>query len=254
MVLLQRFIPVLSPIALLVVWWFSFSNKESFLYFVVVVIIIVFISVAQLLNWRIFSKQFLGFFILPFLLQGSLAAWLVFIDEDWLRKIVMILAVLGYAVYFESCFNYFHHTKAYQPYALANVSSYVGVLTAWFYFSAISALAIFFHTPRYILLIYAFVFVAVLLFQSMWIDNVPIFRNSIFFLVLTVLLLQFYWAVLYLPIGWLVTGVLMATLYYFFVNLSKYHLLRSLDHKIIFRYTLVSVLALSGALATAQWF
>ena len=254
MVLLQRFIPIISTIALFFVWWLSFSRKEWFLYFVAAALIIVFLSLAQLLNWRIFSKQFLGFFVLPFLLQGSLASWLVFIDQDWLKTVVMILAIFGYAMYIESCFNYFHHTKAYQPYALANVSSYLGVLTVWLYFSAVSALSIFFQTPRYVLLVFIFIFLVILLLQSMWIENIRLLPNICFFLVLIFVLLQFYWTVLYLPIGWLVTGLVMATLYYFFVNLGKYHLLQSLDSKMVFRYVLVSVLALSGVLATAQWF
>lgn len=253
MILVHRIIPLISSLLLLACWESSLFMKESYMYFFSGIIIILFFALAQLFRWRIWSKQFFGFFVTPLLWSLGAFLFIVFVEDFWIWQFVIVTHVIGMGLLLESCFSYMHHTQGYQPYALENISGNINLLTLWLFFSGFFALHLFLSLPSWYLIFGVVVVTAACVLQTFWIYKIPIRTNKIFIFLLTILIVQFFWAQQYLPMSWLVNGLMLSIIYYIFMNIGKYHMLKSLNKTIVYRNLSLAFCVIILILATAQW-
>lgn len=253
MILLQRTIPFLFTLFSLLLWELSFLFKEWYLFFFSSLLVLVTIAVAQLLRWRLFSQQFLGLWVAPFFFTLAAILFLLFVENFWIQQLIVFLHIIACGLFLESCFAYLHNAKGYQPYALQNTASLINLAGTLLFYSAIFGFSLYFRTPVWVLLL-AVIFASYLsIVQTFWIHKISIRTNKLFIGIIVFLLAQLFWAIQYLPVSWLVSGMTLGAFYYLTVHLSKYHLLKSFNRAVVFRYLLVALFVLASVLGTAQW-
>lgn len=253
MILIQRAVPFLSVFLLFIFWELSLFYKEYYVWFFLALVFVVFVSLLQLFRWRFWTKEFLGFLVAPLFITLSAVLFLIFVEDAFLKQLVIGIHLLGCGLFFESCFAYLHHTEGYQPYALQNISSSMNVGTMWLFLSGAFALSTYFQISAWILLALVLAVTFVSTTQIIWIHKIP-FRQSVHFLAVIVFIMgQMFWAMHYLPLSWLVSGFVLATFYYVVINMGRYYLLKSLQRSIVVRYTLLGSAVSAVVLATARW-
>lgn len=253
MILLHRIIPFLSALTVIILWEIAFTYPEHYLIFFAVILGVVFVSIAQMFHWNIFSRHFIGFFTIPMLLSLSVGTFLLFLEDTWLKQFVVILHIMSIGLFLESCFAYVHDPKGYQPYALQNVTGYINLLTLWCLLSSSYAAILFFQFSAWIIVFPTMLFVGVVLLTTFWMHKITLRKNILFFLINLLLFVQLFLALHYLPISWIVNGLVLVGVYYIVLNMSRYHLLQSLNRIVLRRYVFFGLTMILGVLMTARW-
>ncbi|OGY79234.1 MAG: hypothetical protein A3B74_00050 [Candidatus Kerfeldbacteria bacterium RIFCSPHIGHO2_02_FULL_42_14] len=253
MILFHRIIPIFSTLAILILWESALVYDARYPIFFGVIMTCVFLSLAQLFHWNILSRQFIGFIVTPFLLTLGIGSFLLFLEDAWLRQLVIGLHVVSLGLFLESCFAYLHDPKGYQPYALQNVTGYMHLITLWSVLSSSYAVVLYFQMSAWIVVVPLIFFVLVILLTTLWMNKIAIRKNILFLGVNLLLFVQFFLAMQYLPLSWLVNGLVLVGVYYIVFNISRYHLMHSLNARVLHRYVFFGVTLIFGVLLTARW-
>lgn len=253
MILFQRFVPLVSTLFTGALWWAAILWPQYYVYWVIAIIFVCFFSLAQLFEWRIFTREFLAFFSPILFLHLSLALFFLFLGSNFFRYFSLLLTLLAHAIFFESCFTYLHHAKGYQPYALANISSFIHLFTLWFFFSAVFGFLTFLQFSPWIFLVVVPVVVFIVTLEMYRMYNIPLRQSVVFILMMSITFSEIFFAFSFLPLSWLVSGLAMVCVYFLFSYVGRYYLLKSLDSAIVIRYASLTFCLLAILFLTAQW-
>lgn len=252
MILFRRF----APLAAGVVTVLGFESILSWpQYYQLVAPAVIFAGIAAVLFIRQTRRDATLFLTAPTLLVTGGLLFLLFTEID--RKLfahILSVAVSGLLWYYlEQVFAFQFQTPSYQAFALENISGYMNVASVFFVVSTLYGLHFFVGYPLWLVisLIALILFIAsvhtLAMGKAEWL---PRLTRSV---LLTVLGTEIAFALLFLPSGYQVNGLLLTTFFYVVVNLTHYDFRSTLDRRLVKRYVLIGVFVVVLTMLTASW-
>ena len=252
MVLINKFISILSVIVTFILFELILFFPQLFLLNAVLILLVIVLTVLKLNKWKI-SRESIIFIIIPLLFLGGGLLFLLFLEKSILRHVIIIILNFLYGIYLDNLFIYLYKTDKYQPYALENISSYISIISAFLIYAAFFGFIIFFKAPVWLLGITTFVTTVVLGYQVVCLNKIELNRSWLFILIYGLLIAELFGVVYFLPVSFYVAGVTLTAMFYLMTNLGRYHLLANLNSQVVRRHLIVGSLVLIIVLITARW-
>lgn len=251
---LNRIIPYLVPIIIFILLKeIVFSPKQIYL-LAFVSLLILGLSIWQLTERNLFRPKFWQFAITPVLLLASGLFFLSFLEGYLFRQFfIIILAVLIWA-FLELTYLRFHLRLKYQVHALENISTYINLITVFLTVSSFFGLIIFLDFSFWILTTIFAVLIILLNYQIAYSSEAPLNSSWLYILAITLMMIEIFWSVNFLPTSIYVNGLVVTISYYLMSGLARNWLLGIQERKVVLRYLVISFISLIIILVTAKWF
>ncbi|HPL92784.1 MAG TPA: hypothetical protein PLB38_00690 [bacterium] len=198
-------------------------------------------------------RELLNYLVTPALLLFSSTAFLLFINDILMYRLLAggVAAILF--LFLENVFIYLYYPHKYVLSSLENVSAYSNLLTAFFVNSAYYGLSVFLHMQSKWMFAAVFIINIILFLQTMLINHLK-WQNTWFaVLMVGIILGEMVWVLQYLTWSYLVKGAVLAFSYYLLSNMFRYYFLQSLNKTVLYRHILISLGMAVLILASALW-
>ncbi len=199
------------------------------------------------------NKNFFNFLISPFLFLLSGFLFLGFIDRPIIRELVVIFLTLGSAAFMRQLIIITFHKYQYKNHSLSTISKMLNTTTIFFWFSGVFDLSILLKVPYIILLATTILVVYLLTYQFFIINKIKSMASVWFVPVITLIMLEVFLALAWLPNLSVAKALLVTSVYYFFTGVAQHFLLATLNKKVYWRYGAVVIFIWLVVLLTARW-
>ncbi len=266
MILARRSIPFIATLLVFLGLEALLIGKSSWLYFLapfllIVVVLSIFLLVpkvnTEVKSWglKIYNISTSPFDILisPLLLVFSSLFFLILLSSVWLRHVSVILVSFLLFLFLEDIFYYFFRVKKYQVYSLENISSYVNLVSFFFFASSMYGLVIFLKLDVWILSLGVALAVFLLAYQTMRINGLSWRSSWLYLLIIVLVCVEIFWTIGFWPTSFYINGLFLSLVFYLILNLTRYQILNKLERKIVARYLIISLVVVLITLGTARW-
>lgn len=197
--------------------------------------------------------ELLNYLITPLLLLFGATAFLVFINDILIYRLLAggVAAILF--LFLENVFVYLYYPHKYILSSLENVSAYSNLLTAFFVNSAYYGLVVFLHMQSKWMFIVVLIINIILFLQTLLINHLKIQVTWFALVVVGVVLGELVWVLQYLTWSYLVKGAFLAFSYYLLSNMFRYYFLQSLNKTVLYRHIFISLGMTLLVLGSALW-
>ncbi|HEX9664894.1 MAG TPA: hypothetical protein VGA49_03680 [Patescibacteria group bacterium] len=253
MLLLKRILPVLTPTAVFLGFEYIFVNADSFWRVVVLIYILLILSVIIIVYNKITLSAAWVYLINPILLVSSALLFVILLESSLLRHLILAATVLILGSILNNIFIYLHQTHRYQAYSFESLIDYSNLIVAFLFFSSFYFLTIFLNILIWQLFILAFIIIALLSYQLIWSNKIDLKRGAVYVFINSLVLSQLFWAISFLPIGYLASGLILTLIFYMISGMSKLTLLDRFSLRKSGKYLIIGFLGIIVVLATTRW-
>jgi hypothetical protein len=252
MFLIREFILFLIPALWIAVMIVSKGDSAWFWYLIPVLFIQQIFTIWYLAKFK-FNATFFNLLLSPLLFSFASLCFSILLVSDFLYYGIASVTAFVLYVIVKQYQLYFRYPFKYQPYTLESISLYSAVGSAYFLCTAAFGLAIFTRFSWGLLLLALGICVWSLSYQFFWVNKFDTRKSVLFASTISLIVLQMFFALSYLPTGYFVNGFVLAVCYYAFLGFSKNYLQNTLTKNRIWVYLIVIIAALAATLLTAQW-
>jgi hypothetical protein len=253
MSLTQRLLSVVPFIAALAVWFSVERWPRVYLWVAPATLALLCVCVGLLAKRSPRSVDYWHFLLAPFTLTLSGLTYVLFLDSEWLRATVLVTSGFGVAWYLQNLGTFLYQTSSYQPYALENISSYLNLIAAFFLYASFFSLRLFLSWPLSVTALLTAGFTALLAYQMSWVNKLAWKRSLPFILVLALVQAEAFLTIQFLPTVSAVNALLLATVLYALISLTRLHLLSGLERRFVQRYVGIATTVFVITIFTARW-
>lgn len=254
MILVNRFIPILCPLFIFIIFEIFFKKPFWIYWLFSLLIVAVAISV-----WKLIGRGLItvgarwNFLVAPLFLITSGLFFILFLENQILKHFLAIFLAVLLGLFLENIFIYIYRHDKYQVNSLENISSYLNLISTLFFNSGFFGLLIFLNIPVWLLILLILLVTFSLSYQTMWINKIVSEKSWIYILIICLILCELAWALSFLPTSFYVSGAVLSIAYYLVLGISRFYLLGNLDAKIVKRHLIISLIVLILILGTARW-
>lgn len=208
-------------------------------------------------NWfackKKIDKGFWHFVILPMVFAASSFVFSLFIADNTIFYVSTVIT--GFLLYYliRQYYLYFYFPLKYQPYSLESLAWYIVLFTVFFLFANLFSSYILLRFSLIFLMAVGFLALFLTVYYYFWINKINWRNSRLFVLILTLICLQLFLAISYLPTGFYVNSFIVVLALYMMLGLSKLFINGSLNKKGVVIHVLVGVIALIVVVSTARW-
>lgn len=220
---------------------------------VVVFVGAILLMLARMLNFEFRSITFWIFLGTPLFFIVSGLFFFLFL-ESWPPMILLFGGLtLGLWLYAENLFTFYHLPSSYQAYALEYLSFILFLLGMFYYASGAYAAQLFLLLPLWVPALAMFWFTLFAIAGVLWVSKIPPQIGAKFAWIGSILLVQVFLALSFLPISFFVSAALFTLAFYLYLGLSRIHLLDKLSDTVLRRYLAIGAALSLTLLLTATW-
>ena len=200
-----------------------------------------------------FNANFWKFLISPFLFLLGGLIFLGFSNSFVVKELIIIFLVAANTIFLYYLITYSYHKYSYKDHSLSIISRIINISSIFFLFSGFYYLQAFLKIPLWILLIAAGLVSYLIVYQFFSISKIKSQTNKTFVLVCSMIILELFYIVHWLPLIAIVKGILITSTYYFLTSLARHYINSTLARTVWLRYSLVNGLIWILTLLTARW-
>ena len=200
------------------------------------------------INWRL-----LQFSLAPLIFYVAGFWFAMFLQRTWIYHTFAILGAVVFWMYFEQALLYFHYPLKYFPYTLENFAYYMGLLAFFFLVSGLFGFAILLQLKVWFLAVLAALGTFIINFEIFWNQKIELRKSRIFNFVITLIVVEFFVALGFLPTGYYVNAAVLSIFYYVLMGLSKSALTGYLTRRSVLMHVFIAAACLLLVLFSAQW-
>lgn len=194
-----------------------------------------------------------NFWLAPAIFYLSSLSLFFLLEKFWTRHFLAAAAAILIGFFFEGVYIYIWEHDVYEAYSLENLSNYLNSLSIFFLSSSLFALINFVQLSIWLAAIPALLVYFFLSWQTFWMSKIPWPISRHFIFLLTLVFLEIFFVLSFLPLHFLILGAVLTIVWYTFINLCRAQLLGFWSKKLWLRY-LIIFLFLTGILfTTARW-
>jgi len=251
---LRRFLIILSFLLITGLLLFVvFKNS----YFYLVITVCLFLSflltyiliVKSVKSWPV---RLVHSFFSPLLL-GSGVFYLVFVEDSLIKVIIAVLASALFLVYLNKLENQFFSQSPRPAEQQNQLLIFLETVASFFIAAGFFGLRDFLNISIGWLALFFFVIFAVLIQYCFFYQDKPKLNRLLYNLVITLILLQLFWATAILPLVYYLKGLIIS-FFYLIIMESVIGTSASLSKKAIRNYLIVFLIVLLALLYTSRWF
>src|SRR3989344_2163796 len=252
MLIINRLIPVLSPVLIFIGLQYLIIKPHQLFWLSPLILLIFLAGLWQLTGRNLKIEKFWRYLITPFFFLFFGIIFLIFLDSQPLKQLVIIILAALLAIYLEVIFLWFHLRLKYQLHSLENITAHLNLLTIFLATTSFISLIIFLGLSFWYFLA-AFIILNFLLnYELIWSSGTT-WRESWHYLALTTLILtEIFWAVNFLPSSVYVQSIIVTIAYYLLSGIIRNWLNNIREGKVIKRYLIISLICLVIILASAK--
>ncbi|HCJ52582.1 MAG: hypothetical protein A2898_02815 [Candidatus Kerfeldbacteria bacterium RIFCSPLOWO2_01_FULL_48_11] len=188
---------------------------------------------------------------LLFVLAGF--ALLLFIEQTIFQHLLVVCIIGACGFITQNVYTFIHVTDRYHPYALETIFSYVNLLTLFFLLSAVQTVMLLFSFSVWPFALVIAVVAMLISFQTFWVYKAPI-RDALGYAVpVSIMTLEMFVAVSFLPGPPLALASLTTIMYYLFMNILREHIAQRMELKTIRIYLVVSLALIAAVIISSPW-
>ena len=225
-------------------------------------VVLLLLNVLLILSCRaLMKKSNLGrgwwnFWILPFLVVNSVVSYIILIPQDiWFNTFfiqVLFLLLIGFNFsYFKNAYDSVYHPD--QPNNLPSLSANFSFLSWFFLLSGIYGLQLFLDLSYWVLILVLIVAALLTTYQYLWLNDLRGRENYIFVFLSPFIMAQLAWSLYFLPFDYNSLGIIMALIYYVFLNLIRLYLRHDWNRKNVKSLLVFSGIIMLLILLTLKW-
>jgi hypothetical protein len=252
----RRFLSIISPIVIALgfeLFFYVNLNVKALVFLVIFLLAILLTSLKLLIAERVRSRNFWALAVLPILLYLLTCDYILMLGFGALRYAIIILFAFVLYAYLENLFLFYYNRAAYQVNSLENIAIFYNILLFFVLALDLNASGILLNPPLWLLSL-VLVFVAFLMLSQLWwILKIKNKLKLLYLIIAVIIILEFFWALSFLPSNFYVLAIFLAIIYYFMMIVFKSKMLGELDKKLFLRYTLISGLLILITLITSHW-
>ena len=200
-----------------------------------------------------FNTNFLNFLISPFLFLLGGLIFLGFSDSWLVKELVIVFLVTANTVFLYYLITFTYHKYKYKDHSLSNISRIINISSIFFWFAGLFDLQAFLKIPLWLLIVVGYLVAYLTLYQFFSIIKIKFSASKLFILISSVLLLELFYIISWLPLISVAKAILMTSAYYFITSLSRHYIQATLAKTVYLRYSLVTGLIWILTLITARW-
>ena len=200
-----------------------------------------------------FNINFWNFLISPFLFLLGGLLFLGFSDSWLIKELVIIFLVVANTIFLYRLITFSYHKYKYKKHSLSNISRIINLSSIFFWFTVLFDLGAFLKVPAWLLLIVGYLITYLIIYQFFSISKIKFSVSRLFILISSILLLELFYVISWLPLVSATRAILIASAYYFITGLSRHHIQASLAKSVYLRYSLIAGLIWVLVLITARW-
>jgi hypothetical protein len=247
--LLVYFCPILIFIGLEL-----FSYDLSYIYYLSgLTLFILFLSLKLLIRAKLFSRDFWGLAILPLLLLVATIGVLLLVTSGIAEHLIIIFLALILAVYLENIFTYFYNQSLYQPFSFENLAAFFDLIIFVLVVIDLTAFNVFLNLPVWLLSLICLLVLTILIDQALWVNKINNDLKYIYLLIVDLIILEFYWAMSFLPSNFYANSIIISLVFYLTWGLFKAKLTDRLNKNVFFSYVGISLTLLFIIVITSHW-
>lgn len=205
--------------------------------------------------WRewLLSKDLWNLLALPIVFMlGNVAVAMIVINDSAYNGLAIFSGLALYLLYWQY-YLYLNAPFQYQPYSLENLSWYLSLFCAFCLASAGFGALILLQFNLWIILVALIILFFGLTYSFFWLHKVPWRESRLSILIILLLVVELFIALSFLPIGYYVSGLLLAVAYYLFLGLSQLNATDPGNIKRAAAYLFVAGAVVILILLTAKW-
>jgi len=249
----NKFIPLIIAVVSFTVWEAIIALPQWLWSSLFVFCVVFFLGFLKLHGFHVVSKVFWFLAVPPFFLTLSCGVLSLFLTLPWLSHLLIAAAAIFAYLYLSHVYLFLFAITSYRPLSLERFSSYAGI--ASFAAAAITAYGFvnFLNVPIWYVVLAAAAVTFILSSQFFWVNKIDEQHTLFAALVVTILIVEFFWAIAFFPITHFVSGFSLGIIYYVIVNLTLAHFLDTLERKVVATHLAVGGLCVLAILLSARW-
>lgn len=251
---INRFTPIACALAVFALFELIIKSPRLIYGLAPLALTLVFLSIWQLTGQKLGNGKLWRFLIAPFIFIAGSLLFLSFLEGFYLRQFLCLIVAALLGIFLEMIYLWLHARPKYQPHALENISAHLNLLTVFLISSGAYSLIIFINFPFWPLILIYTLLVLLLTYQLCWVENILFPASWPYIAVASVVTLEIFLAVSFLPTSAYVSGLIVALIYYLITGLWRNLFLGVKEKKVIKRYLLISIIVFLIIMATAKWF
>ena len=254
--LIKRLITVLCPLAIalgLEALFYISLNLQAIIALLLFLFVILLICLKSLIAEKIRTRNFWGLASLPILFYILATNYVLILGLGFLSHVVIVLFALVLFAFLENLFLFYYHRASYQVNSLENSAAFLNILLFFLLVLDLNALSVLLSLPLWILSLGLISVLFVLLWQLFWIFKIRNKIKILYLLLIVMLILEFFWALSFLPTNFYVLAALLTLIYYFILGVFRTKMAEELNQKIFLRYALISAALIFIILITSHW-
>ncbi len=252
MYILRYLILFLNPIYFIASWEVALRNP-GYWWLPWLSLIMVGLSIFEF-SKRSLGERFRGLVVLPMLMLISSMGLLMFLENLYLTRAIVVLVAGWLFLCLEQILNYFFFNTKYQPYAIENLYWYGGLATIFLLNATAGAAVIFLHLSVYLVgLVLALIFFLVG-WQLLISQKISWGKGWWFAVLIPIITWQLFVGLNYLPLGYFVISLLLTLAAYFMWGLARLFMLERWTRHAVSQYLIIGSIILILTLITAAWY
>lgn len=250
----NKFIPIIIAAASFIIWEAVIADPKNFWYSLAVFLVVFVSGFLKLHGFKTAHKKEAWLLAAPpFFLAAFAGVMLLFLNVPWVAHALTFAVAAAVYIYLARIYTFLFAITRYQPLALERLSSFMAV--ASFTFAGIAAYGCmnFLNASVWQTALAVAAVSFILTYQFFWVNKIDEQQNVFASLLVTILLVEFFWAISFFPVTHFISGLALAILYYVVVNLTLLHFLDKLEKKLAGTYLVVGGVCILMALLSAKW-
>ncbi len=200
-----------------------------------------------------FSINFWNFLISPFLFLLGGIIFVSFLDNILIQHLTVLFLTIGNTIFIYWLIIHSYYKYKYKKHSLSNISRVINISTIFFWFTNFSNFYAFLRLPTWSLILLAIIISYLVIYQFFSINKIKWSATKIFVIILTGIILEFFYVLTWLPLLSMVKAILITGIYYFLTGIAKHYLESTLAKTVYLRYSLITGFIWLITLLTARW-
>ncbi len=244
-------IPLLEGGLILLTFEFFLFRPASWFYAMAAVTVFIFLG--AIIPKRKYSnrREFFHYIFNPLIFVWSAFLLLLFFENQYFRHFFVLGVAVYLFFYFENLFYYLIFEKQKITDNFLRMTNLMNVVSIFFLAAGLYGVKTFIQLPIWLLAAVFFVFSGVLIYGVLGIVK-PAFRDIVFdIIVLSLIIMEFFVVLSFLPIGFYAGGAILGIIYYMIAGIAISFLKNAAaPYK---RYIIVGGILLAIIILTAKW-
>jgi len=208
-----------------------------------------------ILKLKVILKIFLAdrnytFFISPVFLFFGILIFIIFLKNKLLIHFSILFFAFLYFLFLESIYSYFYKR---EEYFLENIFTVINFFSLFLVYSGLFSFLVIFGFSLWKIISVFILFTVLSNHQLMHIYQVADKFNYFYNIAITIVMVEMFWVLMFLPTNFYVNGMVLISLYYSIMGISYFYLKKDLSAVKITRHLVISVIIIAISLATARW-